>query len=251
MSKICYTYDIKSENIYTGTYETQESPREPGVYYLPANATWFPPLPEKEGHLVCFNTTSQSWEYLKDISKITYYDTRAGYRVEFPKREDLIYYTEQKPEYPDMYWNGKKWVVKIKELKEAILSDLDFYRNELEKDGFPIENYGVLDLNEKTHKALTDVLQDAFNRFVETITFRLKDNTFSEIPKEVAFLASLEMWRKLEEINREIWNLKDKLNEVNTFKELTSISFNNKTLIDYVSKYKKYYPEEEVTDANS
>lgn len=251
MTKICYSYDPDRENLFLYEYYGYESPLEPGVFLLPENNTWIEPLPPKENYLVVFNTERQEWEYLLDLDQVTFYDTRTGYRVDYPKREEQGYYTELKPEYPDMYWNGKKWVIKVKELKDAILSDLDFYRNELEKDGFPIENYGVLDLNEKTHKALTDVVQDAFNRFVETITFRLKDNTFSEIPKEVAFLASLEMWRKLEEINKELWNLKDKLNEVNTFKEITSISFNNKTLIDYISKYKKYYPEEEVTDANS
>lgn len=251
MGKICYTYNKRKENLYSGTYEAQESPREPGVYYLPADATWLEPLPYKENYLVCFNSNNNEWEYLLDLSKITYYDTRTSLLVEFPIREDLPYYTEVVPEYPDMDWNGKNWTVKLTKLKEDILKDMDFYRNELEKEGFPLKEYGIADLNEKTYKALNNVVQDAFNRLEDTIIFRLKDNSFKEIPKEEAFLASLEMWRKLEEINKALWLIKDTVRASKSYKEITSIPFKDTTLLSYMSRYRNTYTEEEVTDGNS
>lgn len=250
MGKICYTYNKRKENIYSGTYDAQESPREPGVYYLPADATWLEPLPYKENYLVCFNTNTNEWEYLLDLSKITYYDTRTSLLVEFPIREEVSYYTELKPEYPDMHWNGKKWTIKLSKLKEDILRDIDFYRKELEKEGFPLREHGIIDMNEKTYKALNDVVQDAFNRLEDTITFRLKDNTFKVIPKEEAFLSSLDMWRKLEENNKVIWNIKDSVREAKSFKEITTIPFKETTLLEYMSRYKNV-DVEEVTDANS
>lgn len=251
MTKTCYTYDPHRENRFLYEYYGYESPLEPGVFLLPENNTWIEPLPPKENYLVVFNKERQEWEYLLDLDQVTFYDTRTGYRVDYPKREEQGYYTELKPEYDYMYWNGTKWVVKLDRLKEILLSDMDFYRYELEKDGFPLREHGIVDMNERTYKALNNVVQDAFNRLEDTIIFRLKDNSFKEIPKEEAFLASLEMWRKLEEINKALWLIKDTVRASKSYKEITSIPFKDTTLLSYMPRYRNTYAEEEVTDGNS
>lgn len=249
MTKTCYTYDPHRENRFLYEYYGYESPLEPGVFLLPENNTWIEPLPPKENYLVVFNKERQEWEYLLDLDQVTFYDTRTGYRVDYPKREEQGYYTELKPEYEDMYWNGTKWVVKLDRLKEILLSDMDFYRYELEKGGFLIQDYGVLDLNEKTYKALNEVVQDTFNRLGDSINFRLKDNTFKDIPLDIAFMASLDLWRKVQEHKRILWNLKDGIRGAKSFKEITQIPFKEKTLLDYIERYKK--PNEEVEDGNT
>lgn len=56
-----YHYSHKTGE-YIGTGVADESPLEPGVWLIPANATSIPPLQPLDGHIVMFR--GDAWEYI-------------------------------------------------------------------------------------------------------------------------------------------------------------------------------------------
>lgn len=56
-----YHYSHKTGE-YIGTGVADESPLEPGVWLIPANATSIPPLQPLDGHIVTF--MGDAWEYI-------------------------------------------------------------------------------------------------------------------------------------------------------------------------------------------
>lgn len=240
MGKTCYSYNTNKECIFSGEYETQESPRQKGIYLLPANATWKKPLEEKEGYIVCFNVEQNEWEYKLDISKLIYFDTRTGNIVDEPLREDLIYYTEVKPTYLPVlsYWNGETWVLKLDMLKEYMLRDISYFEDYLSSEGFEIEGYGTIDLNDNTYYTLQELVENAYNKFYDKINFRMKDNTMMDIPTDTMFFAKLNMYNKLQENKLLIFNLKDSIRNATNTTEILNLTIKDLRLLDYVEKYK-------------
>lgn len=64
MEKIAYIFD--NNHYLTGSEFVQESPREKGVYLLPANATLTPPPEPRDGYLIQYNVQTNVWNYVKD-----------------------------------------------------------------------------------------------------------------------------------------------------------------------------------------
>jgi len=64
MTKKIYNYDPTTKE-HVNSKVAQESPEEPGVYLLPANATFTAPPVKKEGFVCCF--IDDKWEYQVDL----------------------------------------------------------------------------------------------------------------------------------------------------------------------------------------
>ena len=71
---IAWHYNKVDEyNILSHEIRLFEDQLEPGTYPLFADCTTIPPLPEKDGHVIHFNTDLQQWEYIENhIGEIGY-----------------------------------------------------------------------------------------------------------------------------------------------------------------------------------
>lgn len=74
----CYNYDRETGE-YLGQSTVRESPREPGVYLLPAHATETAPPAAEPGHAVCWR--EGAWVQVPDFRGQVRWDA-AGQRVE-------------------------------------------------------------------------------------------------------------------------------------------------------------------------
>lgn len=111
----CYMYDkegnfILEEECQLDPLETIAQGKE--IYLLPANATYEPPLEEKEGFKVKFN--GEHWEYEEipqpePLPEPTYRDLRAAEYPPVGEQLDMIYW--------DKINGTNNWEEKISEIK--------------------------------------------------------------------------------------------------------------------------------------
>jgi len=123
---IIYNYNpINGE--YTGIGVAKESPREPGVFLIPANAVTAVPPTVGTDEVAVWNGTK--WEKQADYRGKVYYDktTKERYEIKGIGIVPDVNCTDVVPTDPDAEWNGSTWEVpfsvfiarKLSEIKQA------------------------------------------------------------------------------------------------------------------------------------
>lgn len=112
---------------FTGTSEAKESPREPGIFLIPANAVAAVPLPVANNEVAVWNGTK--WIKQADYRDKVYYDktTKEKHEIKEIGIAPDVDWTDVEPTDPDAEWNGSTWEVpfsvfiarKLSEIKQA------------------------------------------------------------------------------------------------------------------------------------
>ena len=135
-----YNYNKDTRELISEALAT-ESPLEKGVFLIPANATKKEPLALKSGFAVCFDETSEKWEYIEDNRNKTVYST-------IDKRESKIDYlgdikdgfTFDKPTEFDKWENS--WVKDIEKIKASKLQQINQTCEQVIISGFKSQALG-------------------------------------------------------------------------------------------------------------
>ena len=180
MPKQVYGYDRTTKE-YTGPQTAPDSPREPGVYLIPANSTEIEPLAVGEHQAACF--VDGGWLLKADYRGEKYYSTvdQSEHEIKELGVEPDTAWTQVKPTDREAIWQEEEgaWVVPFAVLKERKkASILAYYDNIMaqakkgystgEVDTWDIQRKGAADIlagNTSTTEAQF-VIQLAANRSV-------------------------------------------------------------------------------------
>ena len=107
---IIYNYN-PSTGEYIGTGEAKESPREPGVFLIPANAVTAVPPTAGINEVACWNGTK--WEKKADFRGKIYYDktTKEKHEVTEIGISPDVNWTDVEPIDSEAEWNEDSWKV--------------------------------------------------------------------------------------------------------------------------------------------
>jgi len=103
---------------FTGEYEAQESPLEPGIFLIPAFATEEAPPAVGANEVAAFD--GEQWQVYSDYRGGVYYDTETKERHEITAVGDvpLENWTDVAPTDSEEVWNGTAWVLPFDVLAE-------------------------------------------------------------------------------------------------------------------------------------
>lgn len=107
---------------YTHTTQASESPREPGVYLIPAFSTTISPPTVGPSEIAIFNKDTESWTVDSDHRGKYIYNKNDPFHIEVVDEigEVDTNFTLIVPNYPDYSsWNGTDWDVDINAVKLA------------------------------------------------------------------------------------------------------------------------------------
>lgn len=127
MDKLIYNYDPATGG-YVSTTTADLSPREPGVYLLPAHAAEIAP-PEAQPHTwPVYDPATATWALVPDYRGGTFYSTATGARVEITALGETpadLGLTDQAPPAGYMSWVDGAWQHDIERTKAAALAAID------------------------------------------------------------------------------------------------------------------------------
>lgn len=114
---IIYNY-ISLTGEYIGTNEAKESPREPGVFLIPANAVGVAPMTVADNEVAVWDGTK--WIKQADYRDKVYYDktTKEKHEIKEIGIAPDVNWTDVAPNDPDAEWDGSGWVVPFSVLVE-------------------------------------------------------------------------------------------------------------------------------------
>lgn len=131
---IIYNYnEITGE--YIGTGEAKESPREPGIFLIPANAVGVAPMTVAENEVAVWDGTK--WIKQADYRDKVYYDktTKEKHEIKEIGIAPDADWTDVAPTDPDAEWDGSGWVVSFSVLVERKKASIAQARYEAEIAG--------------------------------------------------------------------------------------------------------------------
>ncbi len=128
--KTAYSYDPATGE-QAGESRAWQSPLEPGVYHLPANATYTAPPAAAEKQKACWDEAAGEWALKPDYRGAVYYNKATKERTEIKELgiSPSAELTELAPADPESTWSGSAWIVPFDVLKRrkkaAILAYYD------------------------------------------------------------------------------------------------------------------------------
>ena len=179
---LVYSYDPQTKE-YIGTEEAQESPREPGVFILPANSTESEPPSTQSGKTACWNGTK--WELKVDHRGKTFWDTATQEKHKIseigiaPKSD----WTQKEPADEKAEWNGEEWIIPFNELKERKYKEIAAARYNAEIAGITI-NGVLIKTDRETQAVLTAACLQAYIDSGYSLNWKTGDGTFVSLPAE-------------------------------------------------------------------
>ncbi|MEG1798594.1 MAG: hypothetical protein RR214_00265 [Synergistaceae bacterium] len=123
--KPAYTYNPTTGEL-TGETKAWESPLEPGIYHLPANATYTLPIAANEKEVACWDSATSKWESRPDHRGETWWHTTTKEKKEIKEigAIDTTSYTQMEPSDYAAEWSGTAWVVPFDVLKQRKITDI-------------------------------------------------------------------------------------------------------------------------------
>lgn len=121
---IIYNYNSLTGE-YIGTNEAHESPREPGVFFMPANAVGVAPMTVAENEVAVWDGTK--WIKQADYRDKVYYNktTKEKHEIKEIGIVPDVNWTDVAPTDPDAEWDGSGWAVPFSvlvERKKAVIA---------------------------------------------------------------------------------------------------------------------------------
>lgn len=124
MTKTIYNYSAKTGE-FLSSADARESPLEPGIFLMPANATDIEPPSPDANEIAVF--AEGAWSLLPDFRDVALWDTATGTKtvIESPgiAPADVGLTSVAKPDSPAT-WSGKAWVPDVSAIRVAKLADL-------------------------------------------------------------------------------------------------------------------------------
>lgn len=127
MNKLIYNYD-RSTGAYVSTSAADPSPREPGVFLIPAHATEVAPPATQANECAVFNADGRTWSVVPDYRGRVFYSTTTGEHVEITelgKTPADLGFTDQEPPAGFVTWGGTAWQHDVERTRAAALSAID------------------------------------------------------------------------------------------------------------------------------
>lgn len=127
MDKMIYNYD-SATGAYVSTSLADPSPREPGVYLIPAHATEIAPPERAPFAWPVFDASTGTWSLVPDHRGGVFYSTATSERVEITelgKTPDDLGLTGQEPPAGFVTWDGTVWQHDLVRTKAAALAAID------------------------------------------------------------------------------------------------------------------------------
>lgn len=126
---IVYEYNPTTGE-FTRTSEARESPREQGIFLIPANAVTTVPPTVKTNEIACWNGTK--WEKKADFRGKIYYDktTKDKHEITEIGISPDVNWTDIEPTDPNAEWNGSTWEVPFSVFKARKLTEIQQAFNE-------------------------------------------------------------------------------------------------------------------------
>ena len=166
MPKQVYGYDRNTKE-YTGTQSAPESPREPGVYLIPANSTELEPPAIVERKARCWNEEVGAWEQVDDYRGATYWNKATKERVEIKElgTAPTAEMTDIEPTDMQSEWDEatSTWKVPFAVLKERKKAEIIAYYDNilgLVKKGY---SQGEIDTWDLQLRGAEDILAGKLN----------------------------------------------------------------------------------------
>lgn len=213
---------------YLGESDATESPLEPEVFLIPANAVETPPPVPQSGFTIVWNEQSKTWVEKEDHRGKTVYNIST-------KEETIIDYigpikaefTEIQPQ-PNNIWDvtTNSWIIDINALKTEKQSEIKTAFSTAMSSGFTCSN-GI-----KMDAALSSVLRLkggydlCLESGVTTMNIRDFDNVVhTDIPVEEIRTMLIELGANYQTILGKKWLLEDQINKATTATEIEAITW--------------------------
>lgn len=127
MNKLIYNYD-PATGAYVSTSTADASPREPGVFLIPAHATEIAPPAREPFTWPVFDAITATWSLVPDYRGGVFYSTATGERVEITELGQTpaeLGLTGQEPPAGFVTWDGATWQHDLARTKAAALAAID------------------------------------------------------------------------------------------------------------------------------
>lgn len=159
MSKQVYGYDRTTKE-YTGPQTAPDSPREPGVYLIPANSTDIEPPAAGEHQAACF--VDGTWELKADYRDEKYYSTvdQSEHEIKELGVEPDTAWTQVKPTDREAIWQEGAWVVPFAVKRERKKTDILAYYDNVMAQAKKGYSTGEVDTWDIQRKGAEDILAD-------------------------------------------------------------------------------------------
>lgn len=124
MSTKVYGYD--GDGYFTGEVEAQASPREPGKFLLPANATTTEPCECETGQIQQY--VNGSWKCVDNNKGAIVYHKETGSKVVYNQLGPIsaIYTLEECPDSTLYFWKDGKWTLDTDKLFLKMKGERDY-----------------------------------------------------------------------------------------------------------------------------
>lgn len=157
MPKQVYGYDRTTKE-YTGPQSAPDSPREPGVYLIPANSTGLEPPASGEHQAACF--VDGVWQLKPDYRGEKYYSTvdQSEHEIKELGVEPDASWTQTKPTDREAVWQEGAWVVPFAVLKERKKASILAYYDNIMAQAKKGYSTGELDTWDIQRKGAADIL---------------------------------------------------------------------------------------------
>lgn len=135
--KTCYSYHPET-GVYQGETDAWESPLEPGIFPLPAHATFIEPPKYSENQIPSFQMDKSEWIIVEDHRGKQVWD-KVTKEPSFVQTPGLIpdNLTLQEPPFDHlMEWDGKGWSITLENMKKRKAEEISIACAQFIEAGF-------------------------------------------------------------------------------------------------------------------